>query len=216
MVVADDFVLNPQDLIDHAVSQSRFGPDPNSAYPGVRMPLPKSYVFSVLDAIHPLLFKVYDVPANLGLQPLNAVFSLVTQAPEALAVNQRMPHFDSPSPFHLALLHYLAPGPFGGTGLFRHRPTGFERIGVDRVDIYQQSRDAYLAHHGEPGTGYPTADSGQFKGQYEMYDQFAYRPNRLVIYPGSLLHTGLIDPSRDANADPRTGRLTANLFVDFT
>jgi hypothetical protein len=32
------------------------------------------------------------------------------------------------------------------------------------------------------------------------------------MYPGYLLHSGLIDPSRDIATDPARGRLTANLF----
>ena len=37
--------------------------------------------------------------------------------------------------------------------------------------------------------------------------------DRLVIYRGSLLHSGIIAPGTPLSADPRHGRLTANLFV---
>jgi hypothetical protein len=30
------------------------------------------------------------------------------------------------------------------------------------------------------------------------------------------LHSGLVDPAVDINPDPRAGRLTANIFVDFS
>ena len=38
-------------------------------------------------------------------------------------------------------------------------------------------------------------------------------PDRLIIYQGSLLHSGIIPPGMNFSADPREGRLTANIFV---
>lgn len=37
--------------------------------------------------------------------------------------------------------------------------------------------------------------------------------DRVVIYRGSLLHSGIIPPGAELSSDPRYGRLTANLFV---
>ena len=37
--------------------------------------------------------------------------------------------------------------------------------------------------------------------------------DRIIIYPGSLLHSGIIPREMNFSADPREGRLTANLFV---
>ena len=37
--------------------------------------------------------------------------------------------------------------------------------------------------------------------------------DRLIIYQGSLLHSGIIPPDMPFSADPREGRLTANIFV---
>ena len=65
--------------------------------------------------------------------------------------------------------------------------------------------------HGLPAAGYITSSTDH----YEIIDEFEYRTNRLVIYPGNLLHSGLVRPDRDINPDPSRGRLTANLFIDF-
>jgi hypothetical protein len=35
----------------------------------------------------------------------------------------------------------------------------------------------------------------------------------LIIYQGSLLHSGIIPPGMPFSSDPEVGRLTANLFV---
>ena len=39
------------------------------------------------------------------------------------------------------------------------------------------------------------------------------KADRVVIYQGSLLHSGIIPPDMPLSDDPRVGRLTANLFV---
>lgn len=41
------------------------------------------------------------------------------------------------------------------------------------------------------------------------------RFNRLVVYPGSLLHSACINPGIGISADPRRGRLTVNTFFDY-
>jgi hypothetical protein len=38
-------------------------------------------------------------------------------------------------------------------------------------------------------------------------------PDRLIIYHGSLLHSGVIPRGMTFSADPREGRLTANFFI---
>jgi hypothetical protein len=211
VIVIDDFAIDTEKVIDYACRARDYGPDRSSAYPGLRANLPREYVISVLNSIYKLLFKVYQVPANLSLKPINTVYSLIATPEEELSLAQRVPHFDSNSPWYLAVLHYLNAGNFCDTGLFRHRPTGFERISEQRLDRFLESSEAYLNAHGEPPKEYIFASSGQ----YELYQRIEYRPNRLVVYPGSLLHSGLVDPQVDINPDPRSGRLTANIFVDF-
>lgn len=210
-IVIDDFALDTGEVIDYARQSDSYGPDNTSAYPGLRAELPRGYVISVLNSIYRLLFKVYSVPARLNMKPVNSVFSLITTPEAELLAPQRVPHYDSTSPHYLAVLHYLNPGAFGNTGLFRHRPTGFENILENRIEEYIHSRERFYEHQGVPPVEYVKGSTDQ----YELYHQIEYRPNRLVAYPGTLLHSILVDPARDVDGDPRTGRLTANIFVDF-
>jgi hypothetical protein len=165
----------------------------------------------VLNSVFRLLFEVYSVPASLNLKPVNTVYSLIATPEDELSLAQCVPHFDSNSAWYLAVLHYLNPGDFCSTGLFRHRPTGFEKITEDRLGNFLASSRAYTDEHGEPPQSYINESAGQF----ELYEEIAYKPNRLVVYPGNLLHSGLVNPAVDINPDPRSGRLTANIFVDF-
>jgi len=211
VTIIDDFAEDTHKAMRLACGRSDYGPDNTSAYPGLRASLPRPYVIAVLNSIFRLLFQVYRVPAELNLKPVNTVYSLITTPEEELSLAQRVPHFDSNGPFYLAVLHYLNGGDFCDTGLFRHRPTGFERITEERKAGFLESSRLYMEQHGEPSRKYINGS----EGQYELYEKIEYKPNRLVAYPGNLLHSGLVNPAVDINPDPETGRLTANIFVDF-
>lgn len=211
VIIIDDFALDTSSIIDYACDAASFSEDATAAYPGVRAPLARRHVISELDALYPLLCRVFAVPGGLNMRPINAVFSLITTREEDLRILQRVPHIDSSKPYYIAITHYLGRGEFGGTGLYRHRPTGFETITEGRLDAYIKAGDAFLAEHGDPEQQY----FGTSDDHYELFDRIEYKPNRLVAYPGYLLHSGLVDSARDINPDPRTGRLTANVFVDF-
>lgn len=211
VIVIDDFAVSTGPLREYACSDAAYGPDATSLYPGVRAGLPREYVRGVLDQVFPLLYQVYGVPENLGMKPVNAVFSVISTPEAELEPRQCAPHFDSTRPFYLALLHYLNPGPHCDTGLFRHRETGLERVTAESVESYIAAREAWRERNGPQPPRYIKGSDEQF----ELYDRIEYRPNRLAVYPGGLLHSGLVDPAADIDADPRSGRLTANIFVDF-
>ena len=59
-------------------------------------------------------------------------------------------------------------------------------------------------------------DSGYISGSDLFFEQIAVVeavPDRLLIYQGGLLHSGIIPPGMSFSSHPREGRLTANLFV---
>jgi hypothetical protein len=211
LIVIDDFALDTTAVIDYGRNSAAFGIDRTSAYPGVRASLDREHVIATIQGILMLLHRTYPIPPHLKLRPVSSFYSLVTTAPADLRTLQRLPHFDSNRPCYFAITHFLHDGMHGGTGLFRHRPTGFENITADRLDEYIRAGDRFLSENGEPPPGYCT-DSSE---HYELYQRIDYKPNRLVVYPGSLLHSGLIDPATDIDADPQTGRLTANIFIEF-
>lgn len=210
LIVIDDLVENLPELLAYAAVQN-FQQDQDSYYPGVRALLPRTYVKAVLDALYPLLYQQYQLAANLRLTPKDIYFSLINQKPETLLPLQRLPHFDTPSNYYFALLHYLAPEPHGGTGFFRHLPTGYERIHAANQQHYFDSAQQYLQQQGMPVAAYCDGTDGH----YQLYQAVPYRQNRLVIYPGNLLHSSLVKPEFDISSDVSSGRLTANIFIEF-
>lgn len=211
VALIDDFAEDTAPLIEHACSVAAFEPDTTSAYPGVRAKPTRDYVTETMNAVVPLLYRLYSVPQTMRARLKRAYYSLVATSPGELRTLQRIPHFDGSADYYFAATHYLAPGPFAGTGLFRHRPTGFENITAERLDDYIKAGDEYIRTHGDPPAAYINASNDHF----ELYESIDYRPNRIVIYPGSMLHSILIDSERDLSADPTNGRLTGNFFIEF-
>lgn len=210
IVIIDDFALDTTPIIQNGCD-SEFSPDKNSYYPGVRSKLPKQYVLDVLTPIYRKLYDIYNIPQHLQLKPLDIYYSLISTPENDLDVLQRMPHFDTSRPFYFAVLHYLNDGEHGSTGLFRHKPTQFERINDNNVDDYFKCAETFLEEHGAPKSKYITTSNSH----YELYETIQYKPNRLVIYPGNLLHSTLVNVENDIDANPQTGRLTANIFIEF-
>lgn len=210
VLIIDDLAADLPALLADALT-AEFQSDAHSYYPGVRAMLPRPYVIAVLDAVYQLIYQVYQVPVSRRLKPQDIYYSLISTAEQDLKPLQCLPHFDSTDPYYFALLHYLSPEPHGGTGLFRHQPTGFEKITAATQSGYFQAAEQHLAKQGPPQQRYCV----ETNDHYELYQKLEYRQNRLVIYPGNLLHSSLVNPATDIAASISNGRLTANIFINF-
>lgn len=209
-LMIDDALLDLTQ-IRHDAAVANFRADKGSYYPGVRAGLPQAYGRCVLETLYPLLLQLVQPPPDYRLVPQQWYLSLLTTEAAQLLPLQRLPHFDKAEPFHLAILHYLAEGPHGGTGFFRHDASGLEKIVPTQQQAYFSQLQQQLTTHGSVAAAFPSAETPHFT----LYQRLAYRPNRLLIYPGHLLHSALVDADTDLSADPQRGRLTANLFVQF-
>ncbi len=211
VIVIDDVADDVASIRREGCGMSDYAEDGKTGYPGIRTMLPEAYVKSLMESITPLLYERYAIPPVLLPSVELAYYSLLTTPARKLNPLQRLPHFDTTNTHYYAVLHYLNEGDFGGTGFFRHRPTGFERITQARCDIYKQSASAFMAVRGLPEEKYINSSTNH----YELITGVDYRANRLLIYPGNLLHSGLVSEAVDVCSDPVRGRLTANIFIDF-
>lgn len=212
VVIIDDPISSTSELVEYACSQASFYTNGRFAYPGIRAHLPPEYVEALVPELVDIIREIYEPPPGFEFQLIHRLFSLITRKPEELMPLQRVPHFDNHSPYYFATVHYLNPGAYAGTGMFRHRPTGYERIPENRYPSYGKAAEAHIKTHGPPAEKYINASDDHF----ELIAEIEYRPNRLIMYPGNILHSGLIHPERDISGDPATGRLTANLFLYFS
>jgi hypothetical protein len=210
-VVIDDFSGDPDGLIEIAAGMTPFPPVGEGYYPGLRRFITdadraaSNYVDRTLEALAPFIAGAFGVD---GFDLLDASFSMVTSDPAALQPPQRAPHFDTIDPKYYAVLHYLNVPSGTGTAFFRQRSTGLERVTEANVDIFVRVAKREMAT-------LPT-DSGYILGGNPHYEQIGAVDavsDRLIIYPGSLLHSAIVPPGMNRSANPHEGRLTANIFV---
>ncbi|WP_343612910.1 DUF6445 family protein [Novosphingobium sp.] len=205
-VLVIDTVTGQAEHLIAAASRSRFEPASavGSGYPGLLGPAPHAYIDALVRFVLPLLQQHWAI-GPIRPKRARGNFSLVTTPPEALSVEQRIPHVDAADPLQFAAVHYLCDAEHGGTGFFRHRATGFATLDPARVEIFNRARDEETA----PSSGYLTEDSAEF----ELIGSCEAQMDRLVVYRSSLFHSGLIRAVPEHAEDPRRGRLTGNLFL---
>ncbi len=204
LIIIDDLLLNPDDLIECAV-QTRFSTPEATHYPGLNAALPAAYLNTLLPVLRPSLMRAFGV-GEAALMA-RAFFALSTKRAEEMVPLQKIPHYDQPDPRCLAMVHYLGRDQAGGTGFFRHIPSGFESIDSTRREAYMQQVNRELEALGDTLTGY----TGPRTPNYELLETVEPEFNRLVIYRSHVLHCALFDGARLTD-DPCTGRLTANSF----
>ncbi|AWL10725.1 hypothetical protein HMF8227_00217 [Saliniradius amylolyticus] len=190
-----------------AATQETWIPGGN-AYPGIRAQVPGDYFEQLIKQMAPALKQAYGLTPE-QIDEAFCCFSLATQCEQQLTRLQSVPHFDAITGRQLAMVHYLCESPFDGTGFFRQRQTGIENVTQDNLDRYQTVLDSYIKDV-EPGYS-------RYCDQY--YDCLYQQPaqiNRIVLYPASLLHSGLVNDDRRLTDDPQSGRLTITGFLNFT
>jgi hypothetical protein len=211
VVIIDEFSGIAEDIGRIADSLAPFPPSQGSNYPGVRRMISEldepaySYVLKTCEQAAPFIGGAFNVQ---DFRLREASFSVVTKSPVQLRAVQRVPHFDSSEQNLFALLHYLRVPAGTGTAFYRHRSTAIERITDENRDRYIAASERELETLA-PASGYFN-DSDRFFEQIGRVDAVA---DRMIIYNGNLLHSGIIPPGMPLSADPRQGRLTANLFI---
>ena len=205
VVVIDDFSGAVDELVELAAAMAPFPSSAGNFYPGLRRSIVPGeraygYVGRLLKEAAPYIGGGFDVDT---FDLLEASFSMVTAPPATLAVAQRAPHFDSTDPDYIAVLHYLSDTP--GTAFFRQRATGIEVVDEGNIAAFVGTARRVNGSL----SGY-THGSNQ---HYEQIGQVEGVRDRLAIYRGAMLHSGIIPPDMTFSTDPRVGRLTANIFI---
>jgi hypothetical protein len=211
VVVIDDFSGDAEAVAEIAEALSPFPAIDVNYYPGVRRLITRAdtdadaYVERSCRDAAQFIAGAFDIDS---FDLIEASFSIVSLQPHELRPVQRSPHFDSPDSKYYALLHYLRVPPGTGTAFYRQRSTGIERVTEQNLAIFVRTAEAIEA--------LLPKDSGYIQGSNEHYEQIGAVeavPDRMIIYHGSLLHSGIIPPEMPLSADPSEGRLTANIFV---
>lgn len=210
VIVIDGFSGRLEAIVSLAKALAPFAPETTTYYPGLRRIITPAdtgayaYAEDLLEKAAPFLGGTWDIDA---FEWVEASFSMVTRPPDQLGPAQRAPHIDTAETKYLALLHYLSDTPGSGTAFYRHRATGVEAATADILERF------LLVAESEALLGMP---KGYVSGSNRFYEEIGFvesKPDRLVIYPGNLLHSGRIPDNMIFSDDPAKGRLTANLFI---
>lgn len=178
-----------------------------AAYPGIRSWADPSYLDRRRDLMMQIMQRVFGFTCGARLDA--STFSLVTLGEHELAPLQRIPHYDHASGEVIAVMHYLQGPESGGTAFYRHRRTGFETVTPQREPAYNRAPAEDERAYGMPPVRFYHGDTAWF----EQIDEVEAQPDRLVLYRGRQLHSGVIPDPQALSADPRRGRLTINMFL---
>ena len=211
--VIDDALLEPERWVEYAETHRQaFGERQANAYPGPELALPESAT-EQLEA-----FFARHLRRRLGgrrtLRRMGRL-AMTTAAPGSLHPRQCFCHVDRldvpPGQVVAASVLYLFRDPaLGGTGFYMpKRPP---------QDIAQLVRCAAEwpaeRFHAETGIarGYMCDSNDWFQKVLEVEPRW----NRMVAYPGTVMHSGDIRAPQLLSGDPRRGRLTINGFFACT
>ena len=204
IIQVSDFFKTPE-LVVEAASSHRYA-HINPHYPGIRASVEPALLAGLCEAVSSL------VAAEAGTEKHpwegQAWYSIVTHPKERLAPIQRLPHFDGFDEDQLAVMIYLNRTPHGGTGFYRHLSTGFERVTEARYPAYKTALEGDVQKSGLPPARYIEDGAPHFEKFFESDAHF----NSLILYPGTSLHSGVIDNQAALPADAKAGRLTINGF----
>ncbi|MFU7527876.1 DUF6445 family protein [Qipengyuania sp. ASV99] len=205
LVIIDNFTGQPERLrqMGLAAHYQSAGAD----YPGLRALADPSYLDLRRDLMMQIVSRVFGI--TRGIQCEVCAFSIVTLPEAELKPSQRIPHHDHSDARRIAIMHYLDGPESGGTAFYRHRRTGFEAITPAREAAYFGALQTDADEYGEPPAAYPAGDSERF----EQVGAVEARLDRLALYRGRQLHSGIIPDPAALSADPAKGRLTVNMFL---
>lgn len=208
-VVIDDFMLEPEVLVDYAArNHTHFQDVAGNSYPGPELHLSGTFAARVQDS-----FLQHARTPLKARRVLNMVtrLSLVTRRPDDLLPGQRLPHRDftglpAGEGVGAMVLYLFKDERLGGTSFFKPKVPEHE-ITALIDDLKRRERAGETAAPDEPPT-FAIASSQHF----EKVLTIAPRYNRAIFYNGEIFHSGHIHTPELMVNDPRTGRLTVNAF----
>ena len=213
VIVVDDFIKDPSLLVDYATN-AKFLASPmlrqRKGYPGVKAAMSNPEADALTESIEGLIDTEFSILPTAQLNSTSSSLCLMTVPEMQLGPYQTIPHFDTSRQNFFAALLYLCGEEHGGTGFYRHNSTGYESISPEHSDNYLDSCFHELNNK--------KIRKRYFSESDEYYTKIGFVPafyNRLVVYRGCLLHSANLTSLISLNPDPRIGRLTANIFLNF-
>lgn len=213
-VVVDNFLHNPEYLVEFAVENAAAFEPQEIGYPGVLYDVPRA----AMDAVHRFIRSYMSRRFSFfkGDIRTSTYLSMATRQPEELGPLQRLPHSDPRTNLernnYAALVYLFDDAELGGTGFYRwtkrkliEEATAME---IDRAG----SSGPFLAEHLEMYRESPKYMNGTNEVA-ELLLEIPARFNRLLFYSGDIPHSAHVPRPERLSTDFASGRLTLNCFA---
>lgn len=211
-VVVDDFLREPQKIVDFAVAQqTQFVFDPDNFYPGSELPLSREIAIS-LDQ-----FFMQHARSALGARRNKGVscrLSMATLKPSQLHPLQRLCHrdaevFPAGESMGASVLYLFKKAALGGTSFYRlKKPLDEIRKLLQLANTVSNEELTALIN---TAPAYMNASNDYF----ELVCTIPAEWNRAIFYSGTVFHAAQIERPELLSSDPAVGRLTMNGFFKF-
>jgi hypothetical protein len=213
-VVIDNFLDNPEQLLQHAAAHRDQFQYPERAYPGGVLPLDDHVLAPINHFLRWQMSKLF--PFSRAGMRCQSQLSLTTLQPENFSWIQRLCHTDPgwiPGKANYASLLYLfEDAELGGTAFYRWKEEDYLREMTARqqtdpaAGLAELEQKFQLFRH-------PPCYMTESNELAELLDEVPAKFNRLVFYSGDLPHGACIRRPDRLQDDPLTGRLSLNTFV---
>ena len=213
-VIVDDFLKDPQALIDFAAEHTDDFDEPGLAYPGLMMELDPAVLREFTRFVLTPMARAFSFLR--GSASLATSLSMLTLKPSELSNYQRLCHTDPRDTMgrrkFASLVYLFKNDKLGGTAFYRWKQPEVVVHGMTLESRDASSADEFLSEHSEIFRQ-PPCFMTESNDLAELLLVVPPRFNRLVFYSGEIPHTAFIGRPDLITRDFRRGRLTLNSFI---
>ena len=214
-VVVDDFIRDPNELVEYAANHADEFSMARSGYPGQQFQVNDEAMQDIYRFIRFEMSKHFPI-FRTGMK-LWTFLSMVTLGPDELSSRQRFCHIDPiPGPnrtVYAALLYLFQDEDLGGTGFYRWKEWDLLEQAA-AIELGDSEKGMAFRQDNFPTFREPARYMTESNEIAELLHSIPARFNRLIFYWGGVPHSGTIAAPELLSSDIRKGRLTLNVFAD--
>ena len=212
-IVVDDFLMDPDALLEFASQKSGDFSNSNANYPGVQLRISNEAIDDIYRFVRSRMSKVYGFMR--GQIEILSSLAMATLPPDELHFMQRLCHIDpdwEPNRAHYACVLYLFHDQrLGGTSFFRWKAKDIVWKALEILRNDAGEAEEFLKKQ-FPTFREPPRYMTESNEIADLLCTLAPRFNRLVFYPGDIPHSGALTAPELLSDDPQKGRLMLNIF----
>jgi hypothetical protein len=210
--VIDDFLLEPQKMVDFAQAQrEQFINDPDNYFPGPELYLSRDTSISLDQFFMQHVRSALGARRNIGV---SCRLSMATLPVHQLHPLQRLCHRDAEvfppgESMGASVLYLFKDATLGGTSFYKPKKSLDEIRQLLQLANTVSNEELTSLINTEPA--YMNASNDYF----ELVRTIPAAWNRAIFYSGTVFHAAQIDRAELLSSDPAIGRLTMNGFFKY-